>query len=544
MSNSFKPTDNKHAIWVKFIVKKGINQRVYLTAETPNVNYFEVYVGGVSMGKSGDEFIASEREIQDAYATVAFSNDSQMDTVFVKLRLDEDFIVPISLRTEQRYQSAYAKRQLAMGVYMGIMASILLYNFFLFLSIRNKLLLYYCFYVLLVGLTQAAIFGDISVLIYGSNRLLVLLDLFVFSALLGIAVAVFIINLLQLKGSSQFHFRTVHFFGTLYIVVLFLSISRIHLSGLFLSVLNFCSAFYLLLLGLWASQRSTIGKIYLAAWSTFLLGALVFILENSGFLPFSLWGQYTMVAGTALEAVLLSFALGYHFNRLIKENITKTELISAQEKQIKELDAKVINAELTHLRSQMNPHFLFNVLTSIQNFILKNDKMKAVKYISEYAKLVRDHLNQATSTHTSIFNEIATLDKYMRIEKLRYPKEFKYSFEVDSSIDQKLTFIPPLFLQPILENCVKHAFKDNMNPGVIIVQFRPLEEHNIVQVIVQDNGKGPMNKPSSGHRSKGMTIIQERLVRLSKLYQDDKIGMDALIIDPHGFIVTLNLPIL
>ncbi len=203
----------------------------------------------------------------------------------------------------------------------------------------------------------------------------------------------------------------------------------------------------------------------------------------------------------------------------------------------------VFNQKL--LRSQMNPHFIFNALNSVQSFILKNDKKQAVKYLSAFSKLTRSILNNSRNEFVSIQEEIDTIENYLKIQKVKMFGKFDYEISVDARIDTDYYMIPPMLSQPFTENALIHGFKDIDYKGFIIINFKI--ENNLLLVSVEDNGSGITEIKSKNHKSYATEITLERLSILKK---QSKTNIDFKIINlkdtigKNGTKVIFTLPLI
>ncbi|MDJ0645690.1 MAG: AAA family ATPase, partial [Flavobacteriaceae bacterium] len=199
------------------------------------------------------------------------------------------------------------------------------------------------------------------------------------------------------------------------------------------------------------------------------------------------------------------------------------ELKKAQKKaekfhqqQIKEERKEVLQSKMMMLSSQMNPHFIFNSLGSVQSYILNNETNRAVDFISEFAGLMRKNLINSTTRYISIAEEIEFLDKYLLLEKIRFNKNFDYT--IDDQIDNiHDTLIPPMLLQPFIENAVIHGLsKLQEKRGKLIISLKE-DDENIVCTII-DNGIGRENAlkhKSSSHKSVAISNLETRLELLN-----------------------------
>lgn len=163
--------------------------------------------------------------------------------------------------------------------------------------------------------------------------------------------------------------------------------------------------------------------------------------------------------------------------------------------------------EKSALQAQMNPHFVFNCLNAIQNFIQENDKEKAMDYLSCFAKLIRLNLNASVEKKISLIDEMLILENYLKLEKLRFEDSFDYKITINESIDQ-LIEIPPMLIQPIVENAIVHGVSNRESGGIIGINFQIINDQ--LKVTIKDNGI-ENTIPNDRHKSFGMSITQKRL---------------------------------
>ena len=184
-------------------------------------------------------------------------------------------------------------------------------------------------------------------------------------------------------------------------------------------------------------------------------------------------------------------------------------------------DRQVMETEMKALRAQMNPHFIFNSLHSINKYVLENDKENASVYLSMFAKLMRLILENSREQDVPLEQDLQALELYMQLEAMRFQHKFQYSIEVDGAVDPANTLVPPLLLQPFVENSIIHGiqFKDN---GLIKIKIAPVND--MIRCTVEDNGTGMQQgavaagqQKGSSRRSLGMKITKERLDIIERL---------------------------
>lgn len=178
-----------------------------------------------------------------------------------------------------------------------------------------------------------------------------------------------------------------------------------------------------------------------------------------------------------------------------------------------ELRETINQLEQKALRAQMNPHFIFNSLNSIQSFLMYEEHEKAERYLLRFAQLIRLTLNNSRETYISIAAEIDSLKRYLELEQMRFKDKFVYSVTHQLSEEEIQFGIPPMLIQPFVENAVHHGFKTVASGGQISVAFESITNGGLL-CIVEDNGvgrKATMQHISSGHKSFGTRITEERL---------------------------------
>jgi ligand-binding sensor domain-containing protein len=196
-------------------------------------------------------------------------------------------------------------------------------------------------------------------------------------------------------------------------------------------------------------------------------------------------------------------------------------ILRKEEQERSSVQQKLNELEQMALRSQMNPHFIFNCLNSIQNFIITNDLESSNWYLSEFAHLIRQTLDNSEKGTISITNEIKYLKRYLELEMMRFGHSFGYNIEIDPDIDSDLVNIPTMILQPYIENSIRHGIRYKENGGGRIdIRFQKSNEGFIC--IIQDNGIGRKkaneykSKMHVEYQSKGMSLTAERINILNR----------------------------
>lgn len=177
---------------------------------------------------------------------------------------------------------------------------------------------------------------------------------------------------------------------------------------------------------------------------------------------------------------------------------------------------EITSLEKSALLAQMNPHFIFNCLNSIQNFIMQNNREQAMDYLGGFAKLIRLNLNASAQEKVTLDDEINMLDNYLKLERMRFQEVFDYAINCPDDIDPNEVLIPPLLIQPFVENAVLHGMQGKEKDGKISIDF--IHSTDYLTAIISDNGKGidATSKLDEKRRSFGVSITQKRLEHINK----------------------------
>ncbi len=202
---------------------------------------------------------------------------------------------------------------------------------------------------------------------------------------------------------------------------------------------------------------------------------------------------------------------------------------------------------LKSLRSQMNPHFIFNALNSVNNYIAKSDERSANRYLSEFSTLMRSVLENSEEDFIPLSKELELLELYVKLEHSRFPDKFDYDIKVDEHIDVNAFQIPPMLLQPYIENAIWHGLRYKETKGFLKIELKQRDKE-VVEIEIKDNGIGrkksaelkTMNQKKQ--KSKGMGNIKKRIGILNDMYKDKvDVSIADLEEDATGTWVRLTL---
>ena len=216
-----------------------------------------------------------------------------------------------------------------------------------------------------------------------------------------------------------------------------------------------------------------------------------------------------------LTLLLFSFAYAYY-----KDRIRQVERESGLKA---EFEKKVADLEMRALRAQMNPHFIFNCLNSIDAYIIKNDTRKASEYLNNFSRLVRLILQHSRSAYVNLKDELEALELYLKLEQMRFRNSFEYEILLKNHLTPENYEIPPMLIQPFVENAIWHGLNYKENAGRVTIEIHV--EGDLLVCIIEDNGIG--REASAAIRaskkvkrkSMGMGITTERIELINNMYQ-------------------------
>jgi hypothetical protein len=222
----------------------------------------------------------------------------------------------------------------------------------------------------------------------------------------------------------------------------------------------------------------------------------------------------TVVEYPLFWAVVVLIASGIMFLIISRIRIQKMKRV--------EIDYQLVVMEQKALQSMMNPHFIFNSLGSIQNYLLKNKGSEAIIYLSNFARLIRQNLNAINTPMILLEEEVDRLKNYLDLEKIRLENKFEYKIEINRAFEEDEVYIPGMILQPIVENSIWHGIATLKEPGNIVISFKAHSPKSL-RISIEDNGVGMKQSLEYFHKDAnrqhlGMQIIEKRLDLLSKKY--------------------------
>lgn len=249
-----------------------------------------------------------------------------------------------------------------------------------------------------------------------------------------------------------------------------------------------------------------------------------------------------LIAGLVLLLIAGVFIFRYIASK------RKNEKLESEKKQA-ELQQRATELEMQALRTQMNPHFIFNCLSSINKFILKNDMDTASDYLTRFSRLIRQVLTNSQLSLIPLSDEIEMLRLYLDMERLRFSESFSYNIIYENTIEPETIYIPPMLLQPFCENAIWHGLMHKEGSGKLDIVMSI--QNGELQCIIADNGIGREKatelKTKSGVKQKsfGLKITTERLALFNNEKTVDSFYRTEDIVDEKGSVagtkVILNI---
>ena len=249
-------------------------------------------------------------------------------------------------------------------------------------------------------------------------------------------------------------------------------------------------------------------------------------------------------------AVIISIAILIFIG---KRYITQVKLKSVRQLEKIELEKKLVSGTLAAIRAQMNPHFIFNALNTLQSLVYKEDKRIMSNYLGKFSDLLRNILNNSQKEFITLTEEIRLLNLYTDIEIKRFGEDISINYELDPEIDTEQVLIPPMLIQPYVENAFKHGIFHKQGEKLLSIIITPVIKNNITSVLIkiEDNGIGRVKSNAINQQRPGpksfSTIANEARIDLINKVGKHKITID--IIDKYdstgsatGTIVEFNIP--
>ncbi|MCB0401141.1 MAG: GHKL domain-containing protein [Flavobacteriales bacterium] len=431
---------SKSAFWIKFNVEnKSQYEDLLLEVSLPFIDYIEFYSrenSSFRVVRAGEIFPFQNRKYNDPnYLFDIHIPQGQNHTYYLKIKSNEGIQLPLKIGTKEAINNQIKTRDILSGIYFGIMLVMILYNLFIYTTVRDKSYIYYVVYILLILLTQTSLQGYPFQYLWPNTPIIAKYSLFIFPSLVGIASMIFMNVFLKVKEYSKRLYQVSYILTLPYIVsILFAVIKSYKLSFTIMEMNAMIVSVYMLYTGIKIIRTGYLpAKYFVAAWTVFLCGVIIYILKDFEILPFNDFTRYTMQIGSGIETVLLSFALAARINiykkerleavedkeRLLKEqNIVleekvreRTQELNNTLQQLKDAQVQLVEAEKMSSLGQLTAGIAHEINNPI-NFVTSNvgplrqdlDDLKAI--ISKYEELDQDNITEKLNELESLKNDL------------------------------------------------------------------------------------------------------------------------------------------
>jgi len=417
-SNKFIPSEHdvlnlgisRSSFWLKFQIKNTTARKdLLLELAYPILDEVELYSvtsdNKFSMEKIGDQQFFSKRKY--SHQNFLFDLNIPKDSTgnyFIKINSSEQILVPLSVGTTMFFLKSLLAQDTIFGIYFGIILIMFCYNLFIYFTVKDKAYLYYVLYIISIGFAQASLGGYTFKYLLPDNPVLASHSIIIFAALAGIFAVEFLRLFLQTNKYIPKLNNLFYVFNAIYVIAIIFS--TLGFDNIGYRIVDFnglpLSLFILFVTVIIVNKGNRSAKFFLLAWTVFLIGVTLFVLRNFGILPFNDFTNYTIIAGSAIEALLLSFALADRINILKKEkeesqtqtlkvlqendriiseqNISlelkvkeRTSELETTNKNLKETQSQLVNAEKMASLGQLTAGIAHEINNPI-NFVISNIK--------------------------------------------------------------------------------------------------------------------------------------------------------------------------
>ncbi len=443
-------------VWVRFAMEPGQGER-WLDVQSTNIDTLEFYYlegrSVVSAYTVGEAFPFENRPVKSASFVFPLPESATGGEVYLRIMSGKQVLLPMKIGSRDEITDDIRNRSVFFGLYTGIVLVMLLYNLFIWFSVRDRNYLYYVFFIAFVGLTQLTLNGYGNQYFWPNNQWLSLRSVHFTGVLSGVTTVIFAQSYLRIRQYSKYLNYVLLFYLGVYLIAFLLAVQGAFIASY--NAINFCAAASLLLVfAAWRSWRRGYRQalFFLIAWSIFLIGVTLYVLRDVGILPYNLLTQYALPIGSALEIVLLSFALADSINQLKREKekeqeaklnaLRENERIITEQNTLLEKKVKERTHELAKSNQELNT--TLTTLRSAQAQLVDAEKMASLGQMTAgIAHELNNPINFVSSNISPLSRDIdevmEVLEHYITIEandpelpvKLQRAKELAKSYDID-----------------------------------------------------------------------------------------------------------------
>ncbi|EDP69759.1 possible sensor protein [Flavobacteriales bacterium ALC-1] len=407
------------------------------------------------------------------------------------------------------YSASETKSLLPVYIYIGIIIIMSIIMFVFFFYFKKMEFLCYSLYALALLLFMTKDEWQLFDFFLPNNIFLKVWLLNTLQIFIPLGYLFFMIFYLNLKKDYPLAFKVIKTFIYIYLSLLFIdilfyffkyNIGHIYILKLFPIIGILIAVFsipYLLV-----NNKNRITSLFILGFFFFISGTGIHFYTNVDSDPLLYNNKIYFIIGTSIEIVIFAFGLVY---KIFTEHIDKLNF--QQQATLNKNKA---------LRAQINPHFIFNSLSSIQHLVTNNNRVSALIYLSKFSRLTRNILESSIETNAVLSEEIKMLKDYLELESLRFDNAFSYSITIDDKLNIDTVEIPFMILQPFVENAIIHGLLPKVKGNKILnIDFK--QEEDAVVCKIEDNGIGRKTADQKEHihkkekKSRGMEVTKQRL---------------------------------
>lgn len=442
---------SKSNFWIKFTINNNTNQTDFLidlsAATLDSVQLYRPNENGeYEVITTGDAYVFSNREFEDPnYVFNVNILPKQSSTFFIKIKSNEAIQLPILFGNWQHIVYTIKNRDILSGIYAGIMLVMILYNLFVFFSVKDKSYLYYVIYITCILLTQTTLQGYTFQYLWNETPFINKYSLIFLPSLSGITGMFFMNVFLKTSTFSKRLYNTSFFLVVPYIIAYVISfIGEIGLGQVIVQLNSTIISIYMLITPIIVLKKGfKPAKFFIVAWSVFLVGVLVFVLKDMEILPFNNLTRYTMQIGSCLETILLSFALADRINIMRKEkDLYQQQAIEAlEEKQLLIKEQNItLDRKVKERTAELNDA-LVN-LKQAQAKLVESEKMASLGQLTAgIAHEINNPINFVSSNVFPLRQDINDLKQILQhYETLTESSDFKTKLQEINNLKEELDY--------------------------------------------------------------------------------------------------------
>ncbi|MGB0403049.1 MAG: sensor histidine kinase [Salibacteraceae bacterium] len=446
---------SKNTHYLRFEVNNLTNENLVISFPFPIIDIFEVYIFNnenqlIDSLISGVTRPFSNHRINHQDFILPISKKLKKFRVVVKSYNGSQIILPTLITSEANILDKLLKKDLLMGMFMGVLLIMFFYNLFIYISIKERIYAYYLAYIISIGFAQFTLFGYTYKYLTYSSSFLSEISIYLGGILSGLGVLFFVVEFLHLKEKQPRFYKVVLSFVAFYLIAtIFLILGEYQLSFNTINMSAFLGSFVVLTGSIMSSKSGyRPAKFFTAAWSFFLFGVILFVLKDLSIVPYNSFTAYSMPLGATIEVGLLALALADKINRLQNEarNSKERKLLALREKETMTKQQNILLEQKVKERT-IDLEETLNTLKNAQSNLVSQEKMASLGQLTAgIAHEINNPINFVSSnvgplrrdiedviTVVNLYDELTTEERYIeissKVEKLK--KDIEYVYVLD-----------------------------------------------------------------------------------------------------------------